>query len=182
MSEANRRLESFDYILLVEEDEEIRDSALRLIRPPNCAVDVARGAEEAVAKAIQHRPQLIIAKRHESLDIDSQNPPPHSTPSLICRRARLSRKVSLVTHSDVAMTFKGRPSGSYSGPKQLILMKPEFPNQAWRKEWYAYSSPERALTFLSFFIPLWLGRPLKDSQLMDSELFQPWKRSNPSPN
>jgi len=158
MSDESPRTEPFAYVLIVEEVEEIRDSAPQVIRPPNCAVDVARDEEEAIYKAIQHRPQLLIVKRHEALEIDSQNPPPVSLASRICRRARLSRAVRLVTHSDVALTFRGRPSGTFSGPRQLIIMKPEFPGQAWRKEWYTYSAPDRALAFLSRHIPLWLGR------------------------
>jgi hypothetical protein len=150
MSNENSGTESFAYILIVESDKDLRESALHTIKVPNCAVDVARDEDEGVYKALQHRPHLIIVKLHEALDIDPQNPPTTSRASLICRRARLSRAVRLVTHSDVAITIRSKviwhpmnllPLASqsevgqtFSHPEQVILFRPKFTGQAWRKE------------------------------------------------
>src|SRR5215510_2687784 len=104
MSEVCSHTESFAYILVVESDETLRHSIPRSNAIQNCAIDVARDEDEAVYKALQHRPQLIIVKRHEPLNINVWSPPQPSTASLICRRAHLTTAVRLVTHSDVAVT------------------------------------------------------------------------------
>jgi hypothetical protein len=173
MSKERSHIKPFAYILIVESDKELRESALHTIKAPNCAIDVARDEDEAVHKALQHRPQLIIVKLHEALDIDPHNPPATSRASMICRRARLSRAVRLVTHSDVAFTIRSKviwhpmnllPLSSqsevgqtFSHPEQVILIRPKFPDQAWRKEWYTYSGSERGMDFLSDHLPYWLG-------------------------
>jgi hypothetical protein len=46
-----------------------------MIKAPNYAVDVARDQDKAIYKALQRRPQLIIVKVHEALDIDPKSPP-----------------------------------------------------------------------------------------------------------
>ena len=51
--------------MIVEPDDAVREAILRTVTAPNCAVDVARDEDEAIAKAVQHRPQLIIVKQHE---------------------------------------------------------------------------------------------------------------------
>src|SRR5262245_61858841 len=104
MSEVYSHTEPFAYILIVEGDDALRQSIPRSIGIPNCAVDVARDEDEAVYKALQHRPQLIIVSRHEPIEIDPLNPPRISVASKICRRARLFRSVRLVTHSDVSVS------------------------------------------------------------------------------
>jgi hypothetical protein len=172
MSKESSRTEPFAYILIVESDKDLRESALHTIKAPNCAIDVARDEDEAVDKALQRRPHLIIVKLHEALDIDPQNPPTTSRASLICRRAHLSRAVRLVMHSDVAFTIRSKviwyPSNfpfcpyskigqTFSHTEQVILTRPKFTNQAWRKEWYTYSGSKRGLDFLSDHIPYWLG-------------------------
>jgi len=101
--------------------------------------------------------------------------------------------VRLVTHSDVAITIRSkvtfyppnllRPlcahaeSGqTFSDPEQVILIKPQFTEQVWRKEWYSYSGSKRALDFLSDHIPYLLAcnpcTPYQDSE----SLLAPWKR------
>src|SRR5262249_122476 len=150
---------------------ELRKSALRTIAAPNCAVDVARDEDEAVHKALQHRPQLIIVKLHQPLEVDPWNPPSTGLVARICRRARLTRAVRLVTHSDVAITVVQKQSttnldpaeatvsmsrmmNTFSDPQQLVLMRPKFKSQEWRKEWYLYCSQEK-LELLSDHLPFW---------------------------
>jgi CheY-like chemotaxis protein len=179
MSEKSSRTEPFAYILIVESDEDLRRLALQTIVATNCAVDVARDEDEAVYKAIQHRPQLIIIRQHEPIEIDPWNPPQFSVASQICRRARLYRSVRLVTHSDVALTtpigrvvrinFRGKavimtPSGVVEvrvpgifNP-QICMMRPKFKGQDWRKEWFLYSSSDKTVKVLSELIPFLLGR------------------------
>jgi hypothetical protein len=193
MSHKSSRTEPFAYILIVESDKDLRESALHSIKAPNCAVDVARDEDEAVYKALQHRPQLIIVKLHEALDIDPKNPPTTSIASLICRRARLSRAVRLVTHSDVAITVRStvvwyppnlRPrwpqsevGQTFSHPEQVILFRPKFKDQAWRKEWYAFSGYKRGLEFLSDHIPNLLACRHDHGENQDCALLlSPWKR------
>jgi CheY-like chemotaxis protein len=189
MSQQSSCTEPLAYILIVESDKDLRESALHRINVPNCAIDVARDENEAVHKAPQHRPQLIIVKLHEALDIDPQNPPTTSRASLICRRARLSRAVRLVPHSDVAITIRlylpnSRPLSSHSEvgrtishPEQVILIKAKFKAQAWRNEWYAYSGSQRGTDFLSDHIPYWLGwMPNRPYPQSPESLLSPWKR------
>jgi hypothetical protein len=181
MSEKSIHAEPFAYILIVENDQALREDA-KTITIPNCALDVAQDEEEAVYKALQHRPQLIVVRRHEPLKIDVWNPPQHSVASLICRRAHLTTAVRLVTHSDVAMTIQlGRPFISdnkvptinpslqqridylglnrrlFSNPQQPILVRPKFVRQGWRKEWYLYCSRGQTMEFLSHHIQFLLG-------------------------
>jgi hypothetical protein len=182
MSESKLATRPFAYVMIVEPDDAARDSILQTVEAPNCAVDVARDEDEAVMKAIQHRPQLIIVKQHESLYIDAFQPPPVSIASRICRRARLSRAVRLVTHSDFAITFKLREDMHYratlnkatkitnkemtnhhsvkifSVPNQCVIVRPLFKTQLWRKEWYSFCPHDIALNFLSNHLPFWLGR------------------------
>jgi|SRR5262245_49086380 len=188
MSEKNSHTESFAYILIVENDEELRQRALHTIAAPKCAVDVARDEDEAVYKALQHRPRLIIVRRHEPIEIDPLNPPRFSVASQICRRARLSRSLRLVTHSDVwvmgpatkvylkdrhcklvnhpDITVPGRHCiANYDTEESLVileptffLLRPLFKDQDWRKEWFLYCSRENTIEVLSQLIPFWLGR------------------------
>jgi hypothetical protein len=184
MSKESSRTEPFAYILIVESDKDLRESALHTIKAPNCAIDVARDEDEAVDKALQRRPHLIIVKLHEALDIDPQNPPTTSRASLICRRAHLSRAVRLVMHSDVAITIRSRgrfhppnlllpgteskvgktfshpgseAGRTFSHPEQVILVRPRFAGQVWRREWYCYSGSELVMDLISGHIPYWLG-------------------------
>jgi CheY-like chemotaxis protein len=182
MSESKLATQPFAYVLIVEPDDAVRDSILRTVEAPNCAVDVARDEDEAVMKASQHRPQLIIVKQHEPLDVDLIQPST-SIASRICCRARLSRAVRLVTHTDAAITFNEQAklssmkilshlkniylvvenSGSIHGRSafvdyEFIMVKPEFKTQLWRKEWYSYCAHNIALKFLSAHLPFWLGR------------------------
>jgi len=170
----------FAYILIVECDKELRESALNTIDVPNCAVDTVQDEDEAVYKARQHRPQLIIVKRHEPLNINVWKPPRPSAASLICRRAHLSTAVRLVTHSDVAVTahLALKPEDKlppmtpslqqriehmaldrhlFSNPQQPVLVRPKFVGQDWRKEWYLYCGREQTMEFLSHHIPFFLG-------------------------
>jgi CheY-like chemotaxis protein len=181
MSVKSNRTETFAYILIVESDKDLRESALNTITVPNCAVDTVRDEDEAVYKALQHRPQLIIVKRHEPLNINVWNPPQPSAASLICRRAHLTTAVRLVTHSDVAVTAQlalnpvhKLPSMTpilqqriahlaldrrlFSNPQQPILLRPKFVGQDWRKEWYLYCSRDQTTEFLSHHIQFLLGR------------------------
>jgi hypothetical protein len=181
MSEKSLHAEPFAYILIVENDKALRESA-KTLTLPNCAIDVAQDEDEAVSKALQHRPQLIVVRRHEPLKVDVWNPPQRSAASLICRRAHLTTGVRLVTHSDVAVTIHlGRPFISdnktttiapslqqridylglnrrlFSNPQQPILVRPKFVSQDWRKEWYLYCSRGQTMEFLSHHIPFLLG-------------------------
>jgi CheY-like chemotaxis protein len=185
MSESKPTPHTFAYVLIVEPDDAVRDSILRTVEAPNCAVDVARDEDEAVMKASQHRPQLIIVKQHEPLYLDAFQPPSVSIASSICRRARLSRAVRLVAHSDAAITFKLRDDMQFcatfnsatlsdaaltfkeitkhhfmqtvSLPHQCVIVRPVFKTQLWRKEWYSYCTRDFALKFLSDHLPFWLS-------------------------
>src|SRR5262245_24391387 len=108
MPDRSHTSQPFAYVLIVEAKDALRALILQKVRAPNCAVDVARDEDEAVAKALQRRPQLIIVKQHTPLHLDELQPPSISTASRICRRARLSRAVRLVTHSDAAITLRWR--------------------------------------------------------------------------
>jgi CheY-like chemotaxis protein len=201
MSESKLATQPFAYVLIVEPDDAVRDSILRTVEALNCAVDVARDEDEAVMKASQHRPQLIIVKQHEPLAVDLIQPPSTSIASRICCRARLSRAVSLVTHTDAAITFNETAKLSSmkilshlkniylvvsSGTShcrsafvdyEFIMVKPEFKTQLWRKEWYSYCAHDIALKFLSDHLPFWLGR----TQIPPSGNigpFEPWVRSH----
>jgi len=188
MSEVCSHTEPFAYILIVESDETLRQSIPRSIAIPNCAVDVARDEDDAVYKALQHRPQLIIVSRHEPIEIDPLNPPLFSVASKICRRARLPRSVRIVNHSDVSVTtpalkayLKDRDGKLVSHPDVMVpgrqciayfdteespvilkptffLLRPQFKDQAWRKEWFLYCSPEKTNKIQSQLIPFWLGQ------------------------
>jgi hypothetical protein len=158
----------FAYVTVVEADDAVRDLIPQRVSASNCAVDVVRDEDEAVEKARQHRPQLIIVKQHVALYVDELHPPPESVASRICRRARLSRAVRLVTHSDVALTLdwyepivpNARRDSSIrivSHPDQYIIARPVFEAQHWRKEWYSYCVRNAALSFLSTHLRRWLG-------------------------
>jgi hypothetical protein len=157
----------FAYIIIVEPEDDLRALIQQTITAPNCAVDVARDEDEAVLKALQHRPQLVIVKQHEPINLDWAQPPLLNIASSICCRARLTSKVRLVTHTDSAIAFKdGIPfRKTFSEPDQYLLMKVFFKTQRWRKEWYSYCGRDRALKFLSGGLPLLLGRTQK---------FLPW--------
>jgi CheY-like chemotaxis protein len=180
MSEKNICAKQFAYILIVDNDKTFQESAIHSIGVPNCAIDVARDEDEAVHKALQHRPQLIVVKQHEPLNINVWTPPKPSAASLICRRARLTTAVRLVTHSDVAVTAHlamipdnkqspmtpilqqriaqlGLDRRLFSNPQQPILVRPKFVGQDWRKEWYLYCSRDQMTEFLSHHIPFLLG-------------------------
>src|SRR5262245_38463670 len=160
----------FAYVMIVEPDDTTRDFILRTFEEPNCAIDVACDEDEAVRKALQHRPQLIIVKHHEELDLDSSQPsqlPTVSIASRICRRARLRRSVRLVTHTDGGINFhlQYRQRGlqavwlrKYTEPYKCGLLRPLFKTQLWRKEWFAYCTHDQALKFLYDHLPFWLGR------------------------
>jgi CheY-like chemotaxis protein len=160
MSEETSRTEPFAHILIVDSDKDLRESALNKISVPNCAVDVAMDEDEAVHKAQQHRPQLIIIERHEPLDVNLCAPLRTSAASSICRRAHLTRATRLVTHSDIAITFHGTVTIACSNPQLPILVRPEFTGQDWRKEWYLYCGPDSIIKYLSHHIPYLLGRRL----------------------
>jgi CheY-like chemotaxis protein len=149
--------QSFAYVMIVEPDDAIRESILRTVTARNCAVDVARDEDEAVAKAVQHRPQLIIVKQHEPLGIPAVKLLYSSIASRICRRAKLSRAVRLVTHSDAASQFK-RETETLAIPAQFTVVKLVFKSQPWRKEWYSHSANDLTSRFLSDYIPVWLGQ------------------------
>ena|GEM_PF-3204251 len=180
MSEKSICAEPFAYILIVDNEKTLQESAIDTIRIPNCAIDVARDEDEAVQKALQHRPQLIVVKRHEPLNINVWNPPQPSAASRICRRAHLTTAVRLVTHSDVAVTahwalvpdiklphmtpilqqrieHMALDRRLFSNPQQPILVRPKFVGQDWRKEWYLYCSRNQMTEFLSHHIPFLLG-------------------------
>ena len=149
--------QSFAYVMIVEPDDAVREDILRTVTAPNCAVDVARNEDEAVAKAAQHRPQLIIVKQHEPFDLLSLKRPSSSIASRICRRAQLNRAVRLVTHSDTEIAFKGKTK-RITLPAQFIIVKLEFKSQPWRKEWYSNCANDLTVKFLSDHLPFWLGR------------------------
>lgn len=160
MPDSNHIVRPFAYILIVEEDVVLHDFILHSFQKSNSAVDVARDVDEAVAKSLQHRPQLIIVKQHIPLNVDELHPPDVSLASRICRRARLSRAVRLVTHSDAAIALRWHnwPSVKTFSDRHLsIIARPVFDTQPWRKEWYSYSNSEVAVKFLSFHLKLWLG-------------------------
>jgi len=149
--------QSFAYVMIVDPDDAIREAILRTVTAPNCAVDVARDEDEAVAKAVQHRPQLIIVKQHEPLDISPLKLPSSSIASRICRRGGLNRTVRLVTHSDAAIQFKGKTQ-TLAIPAQFTVVKLVFKSQPWRKEWYSNCANDLTSKFLSDYIPVWLGQ------------------------
>jgi CheY-like chemotaxis protein len=149
--------QSFAYVMIVEPDDAIREGILRNVTAPNCAVDVARDEDEAVAKAVQHRPQLIIVKQREPLDIPALKLPSSSIASRICSRAKLNRAVRLVTHSDAAIQFKGKTE-TLAIPAQFTVVKLVFKSQPWRKEWYSNCANDMTARFLSDHLPFWLGR------------------------
>jgi hypothetical protein len=185
MSDSSRTAQPFAYVLIVEADDAMRDLILQTVRAPNCAVDVARDEDEAVTKAVQHRPRLIIVKQHSPLHLDELQPPPVSIASRICRRARLSRAVRLVTHSDAAITLRWHiwpsartfsdnrctiervPMGRQRFARRKVTFsdnhcisaRPVFESQQWRKEWYSYSTCDVALKFLSGHLRFWLDVP-----------------------
>jgi hypothetical protein len=185
MPDSSRTAQPFAYVLIVEADDTMRDLILQKVRAPNCAVDVARDEDEAVAKAVQHRPQLIIVKQHSPLHLDELQPPPVSIASRICRRAGLSRAMRLVTHSDASITLRWRiwPSAkTFSNnhctiewmprghrrfatrkvafsDNHCIIARPVFESQQWRKEWYSYSACDADLKFLSSHLRFWLDVP-----------------------
>src|ERR1051326_2227384 len=140
MSDSSLTPQPFAYILIVEADDVVRDLILQSVQAPYCAVDVARDEDEAVAKALQHRPQLVIVKQHSPLQVDELHPPTASIASRICRRARLSRSVRLVTHSDAAITLRWHkwPVVRTFSDSHCIIARPVFETQRWRKEWYSY--------------------------------------------
>src|SRR5262245_34982142 len=90
LSERSNCAERSAYILMVDNDKSLQESVIHTIKVPNCAIDVARDEDEAVQKALQHRPQLIVVKRHEPLNINVWNPPQPSAASRICRHAHLT--------------------------------------------------------------------------------------------
>jgi CheY-like chemotaxis protein len=155
MSDSNRSA----YIMIVEADDSVRDRIQKIVRAPNCALDLARDEDEAVAKALQHRPQLIIVKEHSAIHVDELHPPSVSVASRICRRARLSRSVRVVTHSDASITLKWHnwPSTRRIPDFLCVIARPVFDTQRWRKEWYSYSSYDVTPEFLSKHLRFWLG-------------------------
>ena len=170
--------QAFAYVLIVEPDDAVREAILRTVTAPKCAVDVARDEDEAVAKAIQHRPQLIIVKQHEPFDLLSLKRPSSSIASRICRRAQLNRSVRLVTHSDAAIAFKGKTK-TIALPAQFIIVKLEFKSQPWRKEWYSNCANDLTANFLSDHLPFWLGR-IKSTTFPEPNYgnFKPFLRSD----
>jgi|SRR5262245_8669899 len=160
MPDSNRNARSFNYILIVEDDAAVRDRILQTVRAPNYVVDVARNEDEAVAKSLQHRPQLIIVKLHSPLYVDELHPPAVSIASRICRHARLNRSVRLVTDTDAAITLRWHnwPSvKTVSDSHCIIIARPVFDTQRWRKEWYAYSTSDVVVKFLPVHLRFWLG-------------------------
>jgi hypothetical protein len=167
---------SFSYVIIVEPDDLIREAILRTVTAPDCAVDVARDEDEAVAKAEQHRPQLIIVKQHEPFDIPRLKLPSSSIASRICRRAKLNRAVRLVTHSDAAIQFKGKTE-TLAIPAQFTVVKLVFKSQPWRKEWYSHCTNDLTSRFLSDYIPVWLGQ-IKSPPITEQNYshFKPYTR------
>src|SRR5262245_49702067 len=128
--------QDFAYVIIVEPDDAVQEAILRTITAPNFAVNVARDEDEAVAMAVQHRPQMIIVKQHEPLDLLSLKRPSSSMASRICRRAQLNRAVRIVTHSDAAIAFKGKTK-TIALHAQFIIVKLKFKSQPWRNVWYS---------------------------------------------
>jgi len=159
MSDSNRTAQPFAYILIVEPDDAMRDLIQKTVHAPNCEVDLARDEDEAVAKASQRRPQLIIVKEHSPLHVDELHPPSVSVASRICRRARLSRSVRVVTHSDASITLRWRywPAARTFPGNLCVIARPVFGAQQWRKEWYSYSNGDVTPEFLSKHLQFWLG-------------------------
>jgi CheY-like chemotaxis protein len=159
MSDSNLTAQPFAYILIVEADDAVRDLIQKTVRAPSCVVDLARDEDEAVAKALQRHPQLIIVKEHSPLHVDELHPPSVSVASRICRRARLGRSVRVVTHSDASITLRWRnwPSTRTFPDNLCIIARPVFDAQQWRKEWYSYSSRDLTPEFLSKHLQFWLG-------------------------
>ena len=159
MSDSNRTAQPFANIMIVEADDAVRDLIHRTVRAPNCVVDLARDEDEAVAKALQRRPQLIIVKEHSPVHVDELHPPSVSIASRICRRARLRRSVRVVTHSDASITLRWHnwPSTRTFPDNLCIIARPVFDTQRWRKEWYSYSSCDVTPEFLSMHLQFWLG-------------------------
>jgi CheY-like chemotaxis protein len=81
MPESSPTARPFAYVIVVEADDAVRDLILQTVRAPNCAVDVARDEDEAVAKALQHRPRLIIVKQHSPLHVDQLHPQLSASPA-----------------------------------------------------------------------------------------------------
>ncbi len=155
--ESKLTTQSFAYVLIVEPNDTVREAVLQTVAAPNYAVDVARDEDKAVAKAVQHRPQLIIIKQHEPFDVLTLKRPSSSIASRICQRARLSRATRLVTHSDAAIAFKTKTK-TLSIPAQFIIVKLVYKSQPWRKEWYSNCANDLTSEFLSDLLPFWLGR------------------------
>ena len=170
--------QSFAYVMIVESDDAEREAILRTVKAPNCDVDVARDEDEAVAKAVQHRPQLIIVKQHEPFDLLALKQPSSSIAGRICRRAQLNRSVRLVTHSDAVTAFKGKTK-TIALPAQFTIVKLEFKSQPWRKEWYSNCANDLTANFLSDHLPFWLGR-IKSTTFPEPNYgnFKPFLRSD----
>jgi CheY-like chemotaxis protein len=172
--------QSFAYVMVVEPDDAIREAILRTVTTPNCAVDMARDEDEAVAKAVQHHPQLIIVKQHEPLDPIALKQPFSSIASRICHRAQLNKAVRLVTHSDAAIALRAKTK-SLTLPARFIIVRLVFKSQPGRKEWYSNCANDLTAKFLSDHIPFWLGRgrikspPFPEPNYSD---FKPFVRSD----
>jgi hypothetical protein len=167
MPDNNRTAALFAHIMIVEPDDALRAHIHQTFRAPNYAVDVAPDEDEAVAKALQHRPQLIIVKQHSPLHVDEFHPPSVSVASRICRRARLSRASRVVTHSDASITLKWSnwPTVRTFPDHLCVIARPVFDSQEWRKEWYSYSNCDLTPEFLSMHLRFWLGAAQHSSSL-----------------
>lgn len=185
MSDSSRTEQPFAHIMIVEADDALRDHIHQTFRAPNCAVDVARDEDEAVTKALQHRPQLIIVKQHSPLHVDEFHPPSVGVASRICRRARLSRAVRVVTHSDASITlmWSNWPSVRTFPDHLCVIARPVFDRQEWRKEWYSYSNCDLTPEFLSMHLRFWLGAAQPPSSLSLIRIpgsLPPWAQSGES--
>ena len=183
MSESSHTVQALTNILIVEGDDALRELVLQKVQAPNRVVEVARDEDEAVAKALQQRPQLVIVKQHSPLQVDEKRPPSVSIASRICRRARLSRNVRLVTHSDASITLRWHqwPSTQTFSDSFCVIARPVFDAQRWRKEWYSFSPSEMSPEFLSRHLRFWLEVTLPAPSLSLIRLpgsLLPWSRPN----
>ena len=142
-------------ILVVEDVEKVRDSARQIIEEMGYHAASAGNEDEAVARAKQQCPDLLIVNQHEPvrLEVAHQHP---TVASRVSERAQLSADVLMVTHTDVALTVKepDRQTVTYNDKHGLKSFVPRRGDPQWRNECFAYSGERR---YLKLLLSHWLA-------------------------
>jgi CheY-like chemotaxis protein len=143
------KLKPMATILVVEDVGRVRDSARQLIEEMGYHATSASTENEAVERAKQNCPDLLIVNQHEpvSLDMARQD---STLASRIGERARLRDDVMMVTHTDAALIVKeeGRQAVTYDDRHGLKFFVPRRADPRWRNECFAYSGERRYLRLL----------------------------------